>query len=933
MDNDRTPPFAFERRTLLRAMAASLALAGAAGQRARADDRALPYVVPPRDAMPGKAKMYATAVRFAGYAQPVLGETRVGRPVKLEGNPEHPASGGATDAFTQAALLGLYDPQRSQDPRFHGSPSTWAALDTAVEERRRLLDGRQGDGFRLLTGNTTSPTMLRQIEALLERWPRARWHVHEPLADDGAVEASRRVFGRRLQPHLRLEQAQVLVCLDDDPLGPGPRQTLHARRWSARRRAFQHGDGSSQLFVAEPTPSLTGARAQDGRFAISPDRVGRLVGAVAFALGLTPDGHRPPADVRPDEQAWLGRAIDALTTSAGRSLLTIGARHDVELQETVYAINRRLNAIGTTLRFTEPIAARPRQSNHSLAALVADMAGGSVSTLFVLDCNPVQTAPGDLDVAASLAKVQMVLHAGLHVDETAALSHWHMPLQHDLESWSDARAVDGTVGILQPLVRPFFSVRSYHALLDGWLGGSRRDHELVRETWRGRWGDDDFGRRWSDTLARGFDPDSASAEVEPEFSVEPAPPSSGRAPGGLTIDIRPDPTVWDGRFAYNAWLQELPKPFTKVTWGDVILLGPRLARAHGIERGDEVQLEVGGSSVRGAAWPLPGQDEDTLTLTLGGGRTAAGLDGEGYDAFRLTRLDAPWRIPGASLQRTGRRQVVACTQAVTAMEDHDFVRTVSAPGDGTPPQPPAATFFRLPASGSPSWGMTIDLDLCIGCNACVVACTAENNVPVVGKELVAQGRFMHWLRVDHYHGGDPAAPDLHFQPVPCMHCEAAPCEMGCPVNATVHSSDGLNLQVYNRCIGTRTCSAYCPYKVRRFNWFDYTAADPESVKAMRNPEVTVRGRGVMEKCTYCVQRISAARIAAKLADRPIEDGEVATACQQVCPAQAITFGDVTQPGTAVSIQKSSPRDYTLAEEANTRPRTTYLARIGKGEGK
>ncbi|MFZ5779951.1 MAG: 4Fe-4S dicluster domain-containing protein [Pseudomonadota bacterium] len=933
MDRDRQPPLAFDRRTLLKAMAASLALAGAAGRRARADDRALPYVVPPRDVVPGKAKLYATAVRFTGYAQPVLGETRVGRPVKLEGNPEHPASAGATDAFTQAALLGLYDPLRSQGPRFRGSPTSWAAFDTAVEQRRRFLDGRQGDGFRLLTGSVTSPTMLRQIGEILERWPRAQWHVHEPLVDDAVVEASRRLFGRRLQPHLRLDQAEVVVCLDDDPLGPGPRQTLHAQRWSERRRAFQHGEGGSRLLVAEPTPSLTGARALDGRLAVAPSRIARLVVAMAAALGLEPHGRQPTADLRPHEQAWLDGAVDALRSAPGRSLLTIGPHHGVGLQEAMYAINQRLQAIGTTLRFTEPIASRPRQGDHSLAGLVTDMARGSVSTLFVLDSNPAYTAPGDLDVAAALANVDAVFHAGLHVDETAALSHWHAPLQHDLESWSDARSVDGTAGILQPLIRPFYSVRSDHALLDRWLGGSRSDHELVRATWRSRWRDDDFEHRWRAALVRGFDPDTAPTEVVPELLEERAPLSADAAADGLTLEVRPDPTLWDGRFAYNAWLQELPKPFTKVTWGNVILMGPHLARRHGIERGDEVELAARGGNVRGAAWPLPGQDEDTLTATLGGGRTAAGLEGEGYDAFRLMRLDTPPRIAGASLDRAEGRQVVACTQAVTAMEGYDFVRIVDAPGEGTPPQPPSATFFRLPASDSPSWGMTIDLDLCIGCNACVVACTAENNVPVVGKELVAEGRFMHWLRVDHYHAGDPADPELHFQPVPCMHCEAAPCEMGCPVNAAVHSSDGLNLQVYNRCIGTRTCSAYCPYKVRRFNWFDYTSADPESLQAMRNPEVTVRSRGVMEKCTYCVQRISAARIAAKLDGRPIRDGEVVTACQQVCPAQAITFGDVVQRDTAVSIRKRSPRDYTLVEEANTRPRTTYLARIGKGGDK
>ncbi|HEY6980331.1 4Fe-4S dicluster domain-containing protein [Reyranella sp.] len=924
MDREaRTPPH-IDRRSLLRAMAASLALASAAGRRARADERALPYVNAPEFVVPGKPKWYATAVGFSGCAQPVLGKTYVGRPVKLEGNADHPLTGGATDVFMQAALLGLYDPARSQAPQLLGQAATWAAFDAAVAGRRLTLEARQGEGLRLLTGAVSSPTLLRQISDLLRRWPKARWHVSEPLSDANRQQAAQTVFGRRLDQLLRLDEANVVVSLDDDFLGAGPRQAPYAHRWSKRRLAWQQGQGASQLHVAESSLTTTGSMA-DHRLTVSPSRIGLLVAAIAQELGVGP---APAAPLAPTERTWTKQVMEALRASHGSSVVTVGAAHAPDVHAVALLINERLGAHGNTLTFIDPITSVPAPDDeNSVAALAGDMNAGRVSTLVMLEVNPAYATPAGLAFRQALEKVEFTLHAGLYVDETARLSHWHVPLQHDLESWTDACSVDGTVCLTQPLIRPFYDVRSLHAVLDRWAGDTRSDHDLVRATWRHAWGSD-FDDRWRDSLVRGFVADSAPTPVLPTIANRNV---SIKAPtaGALMIDIRPDPTIWDGRFANNAWLQETPKPISKVTWGNVVVVSPRLAAERRISRGDELRLEANGRSITGAAWIAPGQDDKTLTVTLGYGadRTGPLPHGLGYDAFALCNDAGSWVLDGARLGTTGKHLVVASTQLHQEMDGFDFVRRVDRADRPVKKHPEAASFYPERKWDSPSWGMSVDLDLCIGCNACMVACMAENNVPVVGKELVEQGRQMHWLRVDHYFEGDANEPSSSFQPVPCMHCEQAPCEMGCPVNATVHSHDGLNLQVYNRCVGTRTCASYCPYKVRRFNWFENTGDDPEQLRAMRNPDVTVRSRGVMEKCTYCVQRISAARIASQIAGHPIRDGDVVTACQQACPTQAIVFGDVTDRASAVSRRKASPRDYSLLEEANTRPRTTYLARV------
>jgi len=902
----------FNRRDLLKCLGGTIALAGLDGCEREPDEEALPYVVQPEGMVPGEARLYASAIEMDGVAQPILGETRAARPIKLDGNIEHPACLGGSTPFIQAALLELYDPDRSGAPLFMGRTDDWARFDRTQAELRMRLDASGGKGFRLLTGPVGSPTMLGQIEALLARWPEARWHSWSPIADRRSAMIEQ-WLGTPAKRVLHLAEAEAVVSFDDDLLGPGPDQLWHANGWGARRRAYQEGQGAALLFGAEPSPTITGVTAGE-RLAASEPRMGVLLGGLAAELGMG-----APVALTGRERAWVQSAGDALQAHAGRSLVSVGAHHAPELHRLALAINQRLDNVGTTERFLQ--SATTLQP-AALAPLVGEMRAGQVAALFVLGANPVYTAPGELNFADAFARVPLRIHAGLHANETGARSHWHLPLAQDLEAWSDGRGSEGTAVISQPLVRPWLAVRSRHRLLADLMDDRRSDLALVQD----QWSDELDEAGWEMALLTGRIPDSAPLPIAATPSATAPPLIPPRAGSTLHLSIRPDPSIWDGSYATNPWLQELPKPLTKLTWGNAIHVSPDLALERGLQNGDLVRLSVSGRSVIGPAWVLPGQARDTVLVHLGygqreGGRVAENL---GFDAYPL--LGASGEVVIAKLDEEER---LATTQHHFEMEEDEYIRFVETASDALPPEPPKAHFYP-PLNSKPAWAMAIDLDLCIGCNACVVACVAENNIPMVGKEEVAKGREMHWLRVDRYYEGRPEDPNHAFQPVPCMHCENAPCEMGCPVNAAVHSPDGLNLQVYNRCIGTRTCSSYCPYKVRRFNWFDYTGEDAPEMKAARNPEVTVRSRGVMEKCTYCIQRISKARIEAKKEGRPIRDGEVQTACQSACPTQAIVFGDQSDADTAVSRRKANGRNYDLLPEANTRPRTTYQARIRKG---
>ena len=892
-----------DRRSVLRLTGASLALAAAAG----CDEAEIPgdpLHAPARAAPPAGDGLVATALELEGLARGVLVRLVGGRPVKVLGNPAHPASLGATDVFAEAAVLTAHDPNRSQSPRREGRavrafPGLRAALG--------LRDG-DGAGLRIVTGPSASPTLRRLAEAAVAAWPGARWHVHDPLRDEGAAEGARLAFGQDAVPLYDLARARCVLSLGADLLGEGPAQIRHARDWSRARAEGREAGRLPTLIAVESTPGLTGARA-DRRLALRPAEVEPFARAVAAALDVA-----PAAPAHPEAAAIAA----ALRRTGPEALVAAGRGQPAVVHALAAAMNAALGS--RAVRHVAPVL----PDAPGMAPLLEEMAAGAVRRLLLLGVNPAYDTPG---FAAALARVPASLHAGLYVDETALLAGWHLPLAHALEAWGDARAFDGTAAIRQPATLPMRpEMRSAEAILADLAGLPGDGPAPVQATWRAAWGEAGFEDRWNAALEAGAIEGSAAPPLEVALRPGWDPGPSPAPPPGLAAVFVPDPGTGDGGGADNAWLQELPRPLTKLAWGNAALLSPATAEALGLRAGDEVEIALDGRRVTAPVWPTPGHAPDTVTLPLGQGRpTAPGAEAAtGFDAYRLRGAAPRWVAHGVTLRPTGERRRVIATQSHHTLDHPGAVRTVT-PGGTVPAPPEAPSLYPGWEYREAAWGMAIDLDSCIGCNACVLACQAENNIPVVGPEEVARGREMHWLRIDRYHAGPVEAPETHFQPVPCMHCEKAPCEPACPVNATVHDSDGLNVMVYARCIGTRTCSNNCPYKVRRFNWVEY--ARQPGAAPVRAPDVPRRVRGVMEKCTYCSHRIANARSAAGAEGRPLRGDEVTTACQQACPTRAIAFGDLNDPGSAVARARREGRHYAMLDQLALRPRTTYLARV------
>ena len=931
---------AVDRRQFLQMMGASLAFAGLSACTRQPTENIVPYVRQPEQIVPGQPLFFATALPLGGIASGVLVESHMGRPTKVEGNPEHPASLGATDAFAQAAVLTLYDPDRSQVITNVGEIRPWSAFVAAI---RAALEGQReqrGGGLRVLTETVTSPTLADQLRHTLAAFPEAQWHQYEPVHRDNVVAGARATFGEDVDTLYRFDQADVVLALDADFLACGPGHLRYVREFTARRRVkADQGESMNRLYVVESTPTNTGAMA-DHRLPLRAGQIEDVARAVASRLGVSvqaPTGLEAPAK-------WIAALVGDLQKHRGASIVIAGDEQPPSVHALAHLMNDALGNVGRTVVYTEPVAAMPTLQTQSLRQLVADMQAGTVALLLILGGNPVFDAPADVPFTSALAKVPLTVHLGLYNDETSQLCHWHIPQAHALESWSDGRAYDGTITIMQPLIAPLYDGKTAHELLAVLSERPERSsHDIVRDFWKARRAGDDFERFWRKTLHDGFIADSASAAkqviLRPAASIDALRGTSQSDRNGLEIIFRPDPTIFDGRFANNGWLQELPKALTRLTWDNAALLAPATAERLGLTNEGVVELSYGGRSLRAPVWIMPGHAPDAVTVHLGHGRTHAGRvgTGSGFNAYALRTADASWFGSGLEIRKTGDRHPLASTQHHRSMEGRPLVRVATVEEYRAHPdfareleEEPARTDTLYPAEhpyDGNAWGMTIDLSSCVGCNACVIACQAENNIAVVGKTEVARGHEMHWLRVDRYYAGDLDNPETYHQPVPCMHCENAPCEIVCPVGATVHSSEGLNDMVYNRCVGTKYCSNNCPYKVRRFNWFLYGDWTTESLKPLRNPDVTVRSRGVMEKCTYCVQRISHARINAQKEDRPIRDGEVVTACQQVCPAEAIVFGNINDKGSRVAKLKAEPRNYGLLSSLNTRPRTTYLARL------
>jgi len=943
----------FSRRDALKLMAASAAMAGLTACTKLPPEKIYPYATqPPEQIVPGKPLFYATAMPMGGVATGILVESHMGRPTKVEGNPQHPASLGASDVFAQASVLSLYDPDRSQAVYTRGRLSSWSAFLTAMEGVIAEAESKKGAGLRILTETVTSPTLDSQLRALRARFPQIRWHQYESGNRDSAIQGSLLAFGEAFNTIYHVDKAEVIVSLDADFLSSGPGHIRYARDFARRRRMPDENSSQNRLYVVECAPSPTGTMA-DHRLPLAPNQIELFARALASDLGVegTPKIEMPLAGV-PD--GWIAAVARDLQKHLGSSLILAGDQQSPIVHALAHAMNHLLGNVGNTVTHTEPIEFAASHQALSLMDLSKDMAAGKVQTLLILGGNPVYDAAANLDFGSNLLKVPLRIHLGSHYNETSNLCHWHIPETHYLESWSDARAYDGTVTIMQPLIAPLYNGRSAHEMISVLLSQpGLSSHEIVKEYWRSQYQGSNFEDFWQISLHDGLVGGTALPPKTLKFrthnlAISRALPTSR---GGLEISFRPDPTIWDGRFANNGWLQELPKPMTKLTWDNAALLSVATAEKLHLQSGDVVKLQLLNREVTAPILVVPGHADGAVTLHLGYGRDRAGRVGSGIGAnanLLRTALNQ-WSDTGLKIQKTGLKYPLAHTQhhSIISGENQkpreeesvqafhrDIIRTATVEEYRKNPEfakdhDEHAELSLYPAHryDGNAWGMSIDLNRCTGCNACVVACKSENNAPVVGKQEVLAGREMDWIRIDTYYRGDLDNPETYNQAVMCVQCENAPCEGVCPVGATVHSPEGLNEMIYNRCVGTRYCSNNCPYKVRRFNFRLYSDWTTPSLFGLRNPNVTVRSRGVMEKCTYCVQRINSVKLNAEMEERPIRDGEIQTACQQACPAGAIVFGNINDPESAVSKLKKQNRTYGLLTELNTRPRTSYLARL------
>jgi molybdopterin-containing oxidoreductase family iron-sulfur binding subunit len=1053
-----------ERRTFLKLMGASLALAGLSGCAFQPPEKIVPNVKQSEDSVPGKALFFATASSLGGIATPLLARSNEGRPTKVEGNPDHPNSrngdpldrgSSATDIFSQASILSLYDPDRSQIPLYREESRTWS---TFVGEMRTALDEqrpKQGAGLRFLTETITSPTLAAQMKGILTEFPGAKWHQYEPVNNDNARAGAMMAFGQPMNAIYDFSKADRILSLDADFLSAHPGMLKYARDFAAHRRITEGKKEMSRLYVIETTPTTTGAAA-DHHWAVKPSEFLQTASAVAAGVGVKSSAL--PAS----STSGLDAIARDLQQHKGASIVIAGREAPSAVHALAHAMNNALGNVGRTVFYTEPVEANSVDQRQSLQELLKDIDDGHVDLLVIVGGNPVYNTPADLKLDKDrMFKPKLRVHLSQYKDETSDYCHWHIPESHYLEAWSDTRSYDGTVSIVQPLIEPLYQSKSAHELLAVFTPQyDKKPYDILRDYWRGAGkqqtanskqpaadsGDrgssptvregvavptaqstptGDFESWWRKCVHDGFVPNSVlpvktvsakansvatNAGGTPAVPVTTVPvttvavttvpvttvavttvavttvpgttvpvttvPGSAGPSGSPTVRegstngkfelvFRTDPTIYDGRFANNGWLQELPKPLSKLTWDNAALVSPNTARQLGLEKTigkkggdiyvDTIKITHQGRTFSDAVptWITPGQPDGVITIHLGYGRKRAGRVGNdhGFNAYEIRTADSPWTASGVEVEKANVQHLLAVTQLHFMLEDRNFSKedrdilrsqTLDEYLKGTPagethdPAPddtlyhPELFDYQNQGNGlNYAWGMAIDLNNCVGCNACTIACQSENNIPIVGKEQVVRSREMHWIRVDTYFKGEDAShPEAtNFMPVPCMHCENAPCEPVCPVHATVHSAEGLNDMVYNRCVGTKYCSNNCPYKVRRFNFLLYQDWETPTYQLMRNPEVTVRSRGVMEKCTYCVQRIQGAKIQSELEGRKVRDGEIVTACQAVCPTEAIVFGDVNDPNSRVSKLKAEQRNYSLLAELNTKPRTTYLTAL------
>ena len=943
-------PDPVSRRSFLKLMGASLALAGLTGCSAgeainytwQDQQKIIPYVDKPEELIPGVPLFYATAMPLNGYAIGLLARSNEGRPTKVEGNPSHPASLGATDLFAQASTLTLYDPDRSRGFTNAGQGTSWNVFLTAIAPEIQKQQANGGAALRIISETVTSPTLISQMAALQKAFPQLKWYQYDPSSGHGARAGAQLAFGQPVNTMYHFDQANVVFSLDSNFLQFAPGRVRYARDMIGTRVVREGRKTMSRVYVVESTPSITGANA-DHRLPVRASDVAAVAGAVAKALGVNVGSlpTTPPASV---PAPWIAALVKDLQANQGKSVVIAGEDQPAAVHAMAHAINDALKNVGTTVTYTAPIEANPGDQIAGLRELTADMASGKVDMLVIMGGNPVYNAPADLKFADAMAQVRVRVRLGLYNDETTAAEQWFLPEAHYLESWSDARAFDGSATVIQQLIDPLYGGKTAHEVVAALLGQNTTSKEIVRAYWLDQYAKPggmaqaaDFTTAWKIALNKGVIDGSAAAPITPTLNANfagqlPAPAAAAQA---LEITFRLDPTIWDGRFANNGWLQEAPKPLTSLTWDNVAMVSPTTAQQRGLANGNLVQLSYKGRTVQAPVWVQVGQPDDSVGVQLGYGRNNVGVVGGniGYNAYSLMTSDAPGFGTGLELTKLGGQYDLSTTQSHFSMEGRDIVRVATLeeflkePKLGHEEEQLPSLYNGFKYEGN-AWGMSIDTTACIGCNSCVIACQSENNIPIVGKADVARSREMHWLKIDTYFGGKNINnPETYFQPRMCVHCENAPCEVVCPVAATVHDHEGLNSMVYNRCVGTRYCSNNCPYKVRRFNYLQYSHREIPVLQLVANPEVTVRNRGVMEKCTYCVQRINVARIASDRENRPIADGEIVTACQQACPTDAIVFGNINDANSRVAKLKAEEGAYGLLAELNTRPRTSHLPRV------
>ena len=974
---------AVSRRGFLKVMGASLALAGLAGCTKQPDEPIFPYIKQPEDLVLGKPMFFATAYPFPTGAIPVLIKSDSFRPIKVDGNPEHPMSKGKSDAFTQATLLDLYDPDRSQHVLHRGEVSSWGEFQQAFATAAKKTSG--GQGIYFLSETITSPSLAAQWKQVQAAYPQATMVQWEPVNQDSSRVASKAAFGSYTDAQYKIEEADVILSLDADFLGgithPG---FLPLASGYAERHRYEEGKTMNRLYVVETMPTVTGFKAEH-RLGLKPSEIATF--ALALANGSAPQG------ATEDQQKFFAALSSDLKNSGGKCVVIAGEQASPAVHAAAYALNSSLGAVGKTVIYTETVNPMPSEQVADLKSLVADIKAGKVQWLVMLGVNPIYSAPWDLGFRDAFENVPVTAQLASHVDETGVISTWHINKTHYLESWSDARAYDGTISIIQPMIAPMYAGHSAHDVLQSLLENTQASAFDAVQANAKTYIKGDFATNWRKALHDGWVEGTAfTAKAGGTGKSAVASFPAAAAPSGLEISFRPDPSIYDGRFANVGWLQELPKQVTSLSWDNAAIMSMNTMGDLKLDESDPVKISLNGREVIAPALMIPGHPDGVITVHLGFGRgVEAGRVGQGvgFDAYQIRTTDGLLSVSGATAKKVPGTYDLCITkvhniehrgsfaqhdlekplsdkEGVYSLAGHEaeersiiryatldevkknpnFAHEGGASGTlidkvGYSPQgekvPHDNSFFpdnwnyekQDPSTLKiqNAWGMAIDLNSCIGCNACIVSCYAENNIPVVGREQVKVGRNMQWLRIDTYFEGDLHAPKAHFQPMACQHCENAGCEQVCPVGATVHTPEGLNTMVYNRCVGTRYCSNNCPYKVRRFNFLLYSDYDTESLKFMRNPDVSVRSRGVMEKCSYCVQRIEAAKIIADKENREIRDGEIVTACQQACPTSAITFGNINDKASKVAKAKAEERDYQVLADLNFRPRTTYTAGV------